>query len=220
MPPREKTSAAEEERKQRALEKARLRKKTFDDRRRNLDNSDGASQRSGAVFHLSDAAREVLRQNRLRRRAAGLPPVLDSDLVESLLLAYGRQGEPGFQSGALVIDETKANPVTEKLVAKVEDLQGELRSNRDALSAAEATIKNHEEDAEVEEQFRVFDWGEVEQNLLAAHRLIGSAGMPGIVERVLDKAAPRSGRAEAAAVLQREIEEHIRLLVDWASRWG
>lgn len=213
-----KSPASEEERRQRAREKARLRKQRFDERRRNPDGDDGASQRRGVVLHLSETARAVLREHRQRRRDADMPPLLDSELVESLLLAYARQGDAETQAGPLVVDETKAHPGISKLLAKVAGLEADLRALRLAHFAAEGTIERLDEEAEADNEFRPFDWETIEQKLLAAHRLIGSASTRGIVERALDERASRSGGAETAALLQREIEEHIRSLIDWASR--
>lgn len=212
-----KSPASEEERRQRAREKARLRKQRFDERRRNPDGDDGASQRRGVVLHLSEAARTVLRQNRQRRRDAGMPPVLDSNLVESLLLAYALQGEPEPQVGPLVVDETKAHPGIAKLLAKVADLEAELRAVRLARLAAEGNIELLEEEAEADNEFRTFNWELIEDKLLDAHRLIGSVWARGIVERVLDVSASRSANGDITALLQREIEEHIRSLIDRAS---
>lgn len=213
-----KSPASEEERRQRAREKARLRKQRFDERRRNPDGDDGANQRRGVVLHLSEAARTVLREHRQRRREADMPPVLDSELVESLLLAYARQGDPDTQAEPLVVDETKAHPAVAKLLAKVASLKADLQAASLANFAAEGTIERLEEEVEADNEWRPFDWATIEQRLLAAHRLIGSASTRGIVERVLDKSASSGVGAEAAALLQREIEEHIRSLIDWASR--
>lgn len=217
-----KSHASDDERKQRAREKARLRKQRFDQRLRNPAGDDSASQRRGVVLHLSESARTVLREHRQRRRDAEMPPILDSELVESLLLAYARQEHPETQAGPLVVDETKAHPGIANLLAKVASLKAELQEANLATIAAEGTIEQLEEqlEVEVEEEVEVqsFDWAMIEQSLLAAHRLIGSASTRGIVERVLDNGDSRHGGAATVSLLQREIEEHIRCLIDWTSR--
>jgi hypothetical protein len=67
------------------------RKAQFDKRMRN-DNGEvpDAPRRTPCVIYLSQEARETLRNAREARRTNGQPQLRDSELVELLLLAYGK----------------------------------------------------------------------------------------------------------------------------------
>ncbi len=194
-----KPPATEEERKQRAREKARLRKQRFDEKLRNPDGGGRAGRRRGSVLYLSDAARDVLTRNRQRRHDARFPQVLDANLIESLLLAYADQGEPEHPEGPLVIDETKAHPGIANLLRIKADLERKLA---------------------IQPQFRPIDWDAIEFSLLAAHRLIGSQWSRDLAKRIYRDALSVANEGSSAGTLDREMLDHIKALIYWASRFG
>ena len=76
------------------------RKKRWDQRMRNVEGAElGQPRRTPIVVYLCDEARAVLRQERALARAAELPAVRDSELIEGLLQRHAadtdRQDRPG-----------------------------------------------------------------------------------------------------------------------------
>lgn len=212
------SAATDEERKQRAREKARLRKQRFDAKLRSADAAPDGNPRRGSVLYLSEEARAVLKRNRDRRRDAGLPQVLDASLIESLLLAYAQQGEPGHPEGNLLDDETKSDPRLAKVLAKVEVLETKLRAARSEVETLQEENFDLEEDAKDDEKARPFDWDEIERLLLRAHHMQGRQWTQGIAERFCRELAADGNQARAVEALHRELQEHIRSLTDWVSR--
>lgn len=83
------------------------RKKLWALRMRNDDGSSpGQPRRTPVEIYLREEAREVLRKERLLAKRSGLPPMLDSELVEQLLIWHAahanRDGRAGLSLDALI----------------------------------------------------------------------------------------------------------------------
>jgi hypothetical protein len=95
-----------------------------------------APRRAPCVIYLSDEAREALRRTREARRLSGQPQLLDSELVESLLIAYDRlPASAGVDSHrdveqAVARLEGPSLRDFEQLVRKLRELELELAASR------------------------------------------------------------------------------------------
>lgn len=99
----------------------------------------GVPSRTPCIIYLSEPARQALRNAREARRLGGQPQVLDSQLVELLLLAFDRltpdSGAPLEQRVEHAV-ERLGGPVLlefERLTERLRDLERELAR---ALGAA------------------------------------------------------------------------------------
>jgi hypothetical protein len=115
------------------------RKARFDKRMRNADGEmPGEPCRTPCVIYLSQQAREMLSKAREARRRDGQPQLLDSQLVELLLLAYDRLQQDSGAGAACSVEaavERLGGPVLlefQRLTEQLRVLERELISARGA----------------------------------------------------------------------------------------
>lgn len=206
-----KSPLTEEESKERKRELARLRKQRFDAKMRNPEGSEDGNTRRGCVIFLSDTARDILKQNRERRRDAGLPQLLDSNLVESLLRAYANQGTMHHSAGELVIDETKADPLISSLLTKLQAQKRKLENQGMHIFGAEAEIESLTE--ELRKAKDKIDWETVLDYVLTTHSLYGLEWSVDALKRFRQDLSNKD-EGKAAAAMNRALEEYIRSLIE------
>lgn len=204
----------EDDREERAREMARARKKRFDDRMRNADGKSGAERRRAVVIYLSDAATDVLRRNRLRRRLLELQPVLDSRLIEDLLLSFLSQGEPEQLSSLVIKDETKIKAESSNLLNKFDHQVDIIKSLEEQLYISRNTSSSLQKELDAENEFRSLDWIEVELGLLDTHRLLKSHSVYMMAQELRAKLANSQSDSQALGVVYDVVSEYIKQLID------
>jgi hypothetical protein len=122
------------------------RKAQFDKRMRNADGEvPDAPRRTPCVIYLCDEAREAMRRAREARRLGGQPQLLDSQLLELLVLAYDKQPQDSAADPRRDLEEAVARlggPVLrefERLTERLRALEHELASARGAHRAVRRT---------------------------------------------------------------------------------
>lgn len=165
--------------------------------------TDEEPNRNARVFFLTDEAVEVLERNRLRRRLLGLPPVLDSQLIEGLLLAYQSQGEPDIPAGTVVVDESRQETApTAKLVREFER-QTKLLKQLEAQEIANKSVTR-----------RQVDWTLAEQKLLGAHRHHMPHAGHGLALRLRSALGGATSDVQAMRIVDTEVVDYLGRLVD------
>lgn len=209
-----KPKLSEEERSARAREKARLRKQRYDARMKGTDRDGATGGRKGCVLHLSEEAREVLRRNRLSRRLLDQDPVLDSELVESLLLAHRQQEQLLLPNVTLEVGNEKETLRLDKLVDRYAKLNEKLNDERHRLNGMKFLLAEVAAEAEDADRHRDMDWWEIEDVLLSQHQREMSLQGLRLLTTVRQLLSQSKSDFEACRNLAYELSDYICQLID------
>lgn len=201
---------------ERAREMARERKKRFDARMRNANAGEGGERRHAVVVYLTNDAKEVLWRNRQRRRLLDLPPILDSVLINELLLSYGAQAADD-QANSLLADVTTAQTDSSKLLKANERQLKRIKALELHNFVAEETIALLKEQEDLAMEYRPFDWSVAEDNLLEAHRYLMTHAGYWLAIRLRERLSSSSGDSHAAKIFNEEITDYIEQIIDVVS---
>lgn len=213
-----KPAPTEEERVARAREKARLRKQRYDARMKGAASEEESGGRKACVLYLNEDARDVLKRNRLARRLLDQKPILDSELVEALLLAYRQQEEARQPVVTVKLHDFEGTYRLDKLVSRYNDLfeefndqLRELNAEKDSRAEAEAAVEEAMDD-------RDMDWSEAENALLPIHQremAVNGARLVADIRGILNQA---NSDAEASRKLTFALADYIFNLIDQVQR--
>lgn len=203
-----------EAKKEQVRAKARARKQRFDARMRNADAGEATERRHAVVIYLTDSAKNVLNQNRQRRRLLNLPSVLDSTLIEELLLGYSMKGESEFEVDLKSNDDVSRKGDVSKLLNANEKLRKAVQNYKLHLFAADGTIERLQQDIDTENEFRPLDWDEVERGLIAMHRFQLSVLGAHFTQQLLTRIRQTQGDQHALKVVDDEFTGYVSRLID------
>jgi hypothetical protein len=185
---------------------------------RNSTSGNDSERRQAVVIYLSDDAKEVLWRNRQRRRLLDVPPMLDSTLIEELLLAFGSQSKDGLVAGGLVRDETVGHSDTSKLLSSNEGQAKRIKALELHNFVAEETISLLNQQIEDANEFRPFDWSQAGEDLLSAHRHLMSHTGYQLAIRLRDRLINFSNDSTTVKIFDEEISDYLKCIVDMADK--
>lgn len=201
----------EMEHKEQSRTKAKLRKQRFDAKMRNIDAPNGAQRRHATVVYLNDGAKEALQRNRQHRRLLDLPNVLDSVLIEQLLLKYENENVYDDMDQELQPSVTKVKGNTTKLLENNKQLEEKIKFLNLHLFAAETTIEKLESEIEVEPP--VCDWETTEYHLLDEHWSYMSIFGYRAAKRIKSRIGGTENDVITMRVIHEEFEDYIKELM-------
>lgn len=202
---------------------AAARKSDFDRRMRNADGQvKGEPARTPVVLYLSAEAREVLRRHREDVALAGAPPLLDSKLVEALLLAFQSHRSPGtpspIEAAAVSVSEASAPPAQEDEVQRLRLLRAKIRRLKASLEKTEARRAELQEEIDNEESISSERWSVVRQKLLDRHRSEASLLVHPLTQRLHDALSELTSDAARMRAVNDELIEYLLTLLDALER--
>lgn len=213
-----KPAPTEEERVARAREKARLRKQRYDARMKGAASEEESGGRKACVLYLNEDARDVLKRNRLARRLLDQKPILDSELVEALLLAHSQQEEARQPEVTVKLQDREQTYRLDKLVGRYNDLFENFKDQRRKLKS-EKELRAEAEAAVDEVMYeRDMDWSEAESVLRPIHQremAVNGARLVADIRGILNQA---NSDAEASRKLTFELADYIFGLIDQVKR--
>jgi hypothetical protein len=203
---------------------------------RNADGSNpDAPARKGVVVYLSEDARSVLRRNRVERQLlrSQTGPSSDSELVESLLLAF-EAGPTGDATSTDVGPKPHtAGAIRAKALARVIELRrrlraatganSQLRGNVDSLQerlktlSAQAVATESQKDFHGLEEGRQLSgasWDKFAHQLLERQRASLWLWAPAFLETVRDAVLSEAKDPELIRMIARELDEHVAKMCD------
>lgn len=191
---------------------AAARKSDFDRRMRNADGRFGGEPaRTPVALYLSAEAREVMRRHRDEAALAGAPPLLDSKLVEALLLAFQSHRSAGsanpVEAAAASVDESSPPPANDGDIRRLRVLREKIRRQDNSKKRADgesSTASGH--------------WSAVRRALLDQHRTEASRLLFPLAQRLHSTLGELNSDAERMRAVNDEVIEYLLTLLDALDR--
>lgn len=205
--------------------KAADRKREFDRRMRNADGQvEGEPARTPVVLYLSAEAREVIRRHREDAALAGAPPLLDSKLVEALLLAFRsqRSADPAASvaTAAAVVEKSSPPPAKEGDVERLRDLRTKIRRLNSVLVETEADRDELQEEIDNEGSISARRWNTVRKALIKQHIAEGSLSLYPLTRRLNGELGELTTDASRMHAVSAEFVDYLLTLLDALDRPG
>lgn len=202
---------------------ASVRKQEFDRRMRNADGKvEGEPARTPLVIYLSAEAREVMRRHRDDAALAGAPPLLDSKLVEALLLAFQSHRSAGtaspIEAAAVSVAEASVPPAQEDEVQRLRLLRARIRRLNTSLEKSEAERAKLHAEIDDEESISSERWSAVRRKLIERHRSDASLLVHQLTQRVHDALRELTSDAARMRAVNDELIEYLLTLLDALER--
>lgn len=191
---------------------AAARKSDFDRRMRNADGRfEGEPARTPVALYLSAEAREVMRRHRDEAALAGAPPLLDSKLVEALLLAFQSHRSAGsanpVEAAAASVDESSPPPAKDGDIRRLRVLREKIRRQDNSKKRADgesSTASGH--------------WSAVRRALLDQHRTEASRLLFPLAQRLHSTLGELTSDAERMRAVSDEVVDYLLTLLDALDR--
>lgn len=203
--------------------KAADRKREFDRRMRNADGQiEGEPARTPVVLYLSTEAREVVRRHREDAVIAGAPPLLDSKLVEALLLTFQsqRSADPAahVEAAAAPVDQYSPPPAKDSDIQRLRHLRSKIRRLNSVLLEAEADRIDLQEEVDNENSISSRRWSAVRRALLNKHRTETSRLLFPLAQRLHSTLGGLTSDAERMRAVNDVVVEYLLTLLDAMDR--
>ncbi len=203
--------------------KASVRKQEFDRRMRNADGTFGGEPaRTPLVIYLSAEAREVMRRHRDDAALAGEPPVLDSKLVEALLLAFQSHRSAGtsspIEAAAVSVGDASVPPAQEDEVQRLRLLRAKIRRLNTSLEETKAERAELQEEIDDEESISSERWSAVRRKLIDRHRSEASLLVHPLTQRLHGALSELTSDAARMRAVNDELIEYLLTLLDALER--
>jgi hypothetical protein len=197
------------------------RKREFDRRMRNVDGQvHGEPARTPIQIYLSADAREVLRRHREDAALAGVAPLLDSKLIEALLLAFqshrSSDSSKAIESAAAATSESSVSPAKDDEVQRLRFLRAKIRRINSALerSNEELDFYNKEFEGELSSQ----QWADARETLIERHRREASLLLYPIAQRLHLALEQSASDAARMRTVSDEVIDYLCTLLDQLER--
>lgn len=192
---------------------------------RNADGHvEGEPARTPVVLYLSAEARELMRRHRDEAALAGVPPLVDSKLVEAALLAYMTERPKAASTGSApaatptVIDASPPAAADED-IERLRQLRAKIRQLNTKLELADA--EQEELRAEMEsDSIRAEQWTDVRETLLKRHRIEASLHLLPLATRLNAAFGELQSDAARMRALNDELIDYLMTLLDKLERSG
>lgn len=192
------------------------RKREFDRRLRNADGQiPGEPARTPVVLYLSAEARAALKRNRAAAVALGAEPLLDSKLVETLLLEHPVashiepsapvERKPWPTSG-------QTAPEQEARVDRLLKMQDENRRLKEELREARRTNRCLIQAIESESMSKEH-WSAALEDLVDHHQVAGSRLLRPLVTRLTAQLAEARSESTRLRIVSEELVDYLYKLV-------
>lgn len=205
--------------------KAADRKREFDRRMRNADGQvEGEPARTPVVLYLSAEAREVLRRHRDDAALAAAPPLLDSKLVEALLLAFQSRRSAGpaasIEAAATSVDKSSPPPAKDSDVERLRDLRTKIRRLDSVLFRTEKDRDDLLDEIDDEGSISSRRWATVRKALIEQHIAEGSLRLYPLTRRLHGTLGELTSDASRMQAVNAEFVDYLLTLLDALDRPG
>lgn len=199
------------------------RKREFDRRMRNADGKvEGEPSRTPVVIYLSAEARDVMRRHREDAALAAATPLLDSKLVESLLLAFhahrSSSSPTPVEAAALSTHESSVPRASDNDIERLRQLRLKIRRLNTRLQETVAERDELLADADDEESFTAERWSAIRRKLLDRHREAASLLVHPLANRLHSALSDLTSDAARMRVVSDELIEYLVTLLDALER--
>jgi len=190
---------------------------------RNADGQvEGEPARTPVVLYLSAETRELMRRHRDEAALAGVPPLVDSKLVEAALLAYMGDRSTAASKELVAAAATEARDASppaarDEDIERLRELRAKIRQLNTKLERASAEQDKLREEME-SDSIRAEQWSEVRGTLLDRHRSEASLHLLPLATRLHVAFGELRSDAERMRALNEEVVDYLITLLDKLER--